>query len=249
MVLRAAVILGILSVFPSSLIAQFCVTIQDRPDGGCLETGCSIVCAEPNARIERGGLMPGFFSDYQNGKTVVVGVLPGSPAFQAGIRAGDEFEAVDSKTIPGSGASAWQDAQPHVVRIKRGASIFAKKFGAVSVGVILSHLPVWTDPVKAVSFPSSDQSFVVRPFMTGVLVREDGTGFAVGTVLRGSPADRAGIKPGDRLETSRSVSAYSLEYSNERRFVTVRLRRARTEKILTLSFLSLSEVLDAVAAK
>src|ERR1700733_10739523 len=93
-------LLGMLMTFWSS--AAFgveCMTLTDRPNGSCFETGCTIFCAL-SAKPESARLSPGFFTEYKDGKLVISGVLPNSPAATAGLQSGDTLLEVDHHVLP-----------------------------------------------------------------------------------------------------------------------------------------------------
>ena len=241
--------LGILVVTSSWLaVAQNCVTITDRPNGGCLETGCEIVCALPNARTEAKKVMPGFFVEQKGGRIIISGVLPNSPAAIAGIKKGDELLGIDNLHIPFDNIdSDWQEARWHAVRLRRGTAIFTEDIRSESVQNILADLRALSNPIHLASFSKEQNSFKVAPFLSGMLVRPDGTEFVVTAVLVNSPAERAGIKPGDRLLRNDGETASSLQYSNERRTLKLSRGRNASNRQVSVRFASLPELLQSAA--
>lgn len=242
--------LGILVVTSSwPAAAQNCVTITDRPNGGCLETGCEIVCALPSARNEANKAMPGFFVEQENGRILVSGVLPNSPAAFAGVKRGDELLGIDNLHIPFDNVdSDWQQAGWHVVRFRRGTDIFSERIKTESVQNILVDLPVLSNPIHLASFSKEQNSFKVAPFLSGMLVRADASEFVVIAVLLNSPADRAGIKPGDHLLHNDGQTAISLQYSKERRTLKLLLGTNAGNRQVSVRFASLPELLQSAAA-
>jgi predicted metalloprotease with PDZ domain len=238
-------ILVVTSSWPG--VAQNCVTITDRPNGGCLETGCEIVCALPSARTEAKKFMPGFFVEQKAGRIIVSGVLPNSPAAIAGIKKGDELLGIDNSHIPFDNVdSDWQEAGWHTVRFRRGKAIFTEGIRTESVQNILADLPALSNPIHLASFSREQNSFKIAPFLSGMLVRADGAEFVVAAVLMNSPAERAGIKPGDRLRANDGETATSLQYSNERRSLKLSLGTNGRRQI-SLRFASLPELLQSAA--
>jgi predicted metalloprotease with PDZ domain len=247
----SALALGLLiAISPSVALAQYCVTLNDRPNGGCLETGCELYCALPSARGQSAKLMPGFFVEQKDGRVLVTGVLPNSPAAIAGVRVGDELLEVDSLHVPfDSVAPDWQRGRWHTIQVKRGSVSFTERINSESVQSLVSALPVISNPIKPVSFPSSETSFRVTPFLSGMLVRANRDEFVVEAVLLHSPADRAGVRPGDRLLRINGETVSFLEYSNERRTLNLTLRGHKATKQLSVRFASLPELLESAAAE
>jgi predicted metalloprotease with PDZ domain len=211
-------VLGILIAISAPMaLSQHCVQFNDRPNGGCFETGCEIYCALANKTIES-RLMPGFFTEPKAGGIVVTGVLPSSPASVAGVQVGDVLLGIDGLAVPFDGIdSAWQEGERHTIRLKRGSLLLTERIETKTVQRILSQLPAMSNPVKLASFSFEQPPFSAEPFLSGMLVHRDGDEFAVDTVLRNSPAERAGIRPGDHLTGIKGeADAFFLQYSNER---------------------------------
>jgi predicted metalloprotease with PDZ domain len=243
--------LGILlAISSSTVLAQSnCRTLDDHPFGSCLETGCAVFCPLPSKKIESARLMPGFFIEYKAGRMVVTGVLPNSPASIAGVQVGDELLEVDNLPVPfDSIAADWQEGWWHTIRLRRGSIVLTKRMKMKSVQSILSQLPVLSSPIKPASFSSERNSFSVEPFLSGMLVHGDGDEFVVDTVLRNSPAERAGIRPGERFMGTKGEEESFLQYSNERRTLTLTLQGHGKNKVVSIRFASLPELLESAAA-
>jgi predicted metalloprotease with PDZ domain len=240
-------VLGCLLAFAPVAFAESCVTLNDRPNGGCFETGCEFFCAHAT-RTQATSLMPGFFTEYEGGKMVISGVLPNSPAYVAGIRIGDVVLRIDDRPVPFDDVSSvWQKSRSHTVELRRGSYSFLKQIQTRSIQSILSGLPVLSNPLRTVSFAGGDTSFKAEPFLSGMLVHTDGAMFAVDAVLKHSPADSAGIRPGDRLVGAEDTTVSSLQYSNERTDLTLTLRRRGKEERVPIRFAPLPEFLELAA--
>lgn len=247
---RALALGMLIALSPSVVFAQYCVTLNDRPNGGCLETGCELYCALPSARTQSAKLMPGFFVEQKDGKVLVTGVLPNSPAAIVGVRIGDELLQVDNLHVPFDDvAPDWQRGRWHTIRMRRGSVLFTERIKSESVQSLVSALPALSNPIKPVSFPSNETSFRVAPFLSGMLVRANEDEFVVEAVLLHSPADRAGLRPGDRVIRINGETVSSLEYSSERRTMTVTLRGHKANRRLSLRFASLPELFESAAAE
>lgn len=228
-------------------LAQFCVTLNDRPNGGCWETGCEFFCAHAT-RAQTSSLMPGFFTEYEAGKMVISGVLPNSPAYLAGIRIGDVLLRIDDRAVPfGDVNSVWQESRSHTIELRRGSFSFVKEIRTRSLQSILAGLPVLSNPLKTVSFSEETTTFQPEPYLSGMLVRRDGAMFTVDAVLRHSPAESAGIRPGDRIIAPKDTTISSLQYSNDRTVLTLTVQSRGEGERVAIQFAALPELLELAA--
>ncbi|SRR5579884_524990 len=227
--------------------AQICVTLNDRPNGGCFETGCPEFCAlAPQNEISR--QMPGFLSEYQAGKLVVTGVLPDSPASLAGFQVGDVLLQIDHQHVPLSDTnSLWQERRSHEVELRRGSQVLVKQLRTKSVQSLLASLPTLTNPFKPASLATASASFEPWPFLSGMLVHRDAAAFVVDSVLQNSPAERCGIRPADRILLTDGVTRSNLQYSKERATLTLTLRRKTSDERVSVRFASLPEIFELAA--
>jgi len=240
-------LLGCLVAFVAPIaLAQFCVTLNDRPNGGCWETGCEFYCANAT-RAQTTSLMPGFFTEYEAGKMVISGVLPNSPAYLAGLRIGDVLLRIDDRAVPFADInSVWQESRSHTIELRRGSFSFVKQIRTRNLQSILAGLPVLSNPVKTVSF-SEETTFKAEPYLSGMLVRRDGAFFTVDAVLRHSPAESAGIRPGDRFVATKDTTVSSLQYSNDRAVLTLKLQSRGKDERVAIRFAALPELLELAA--
>lgn len=248
--IRSIVLVMLAALCSSTAFAQNrCHTLNDNPLGVCVDSGCESLCPVSSPPIES-RLMAGFFTQQTDGKIIVTGVLPNSPAAIAGVEVGDHLLRVDNFALPfDGGAPDWQDGQWHMIELRRGSLFLRKQIKMKSVQTIVSQLPVLSDPIKNASFPPAQVSFIAAPFISGMLVHNDGSQFVVDTILQGSPAESAGIRPGDHLMKGEGDAASLLEYSNERRTLRLSLRGYDRGKEVTVRFASLSELLDGAAMR
>jgi len=247
MIPRKTLPLVLLFAISSPVVFAQCFRVNDTINGNYAETGCIDFCALPS-RIEATNLMPGFFTAYEDGKATISGVLPNSPASGVGLRVGDELLEVDNQAVPFvNDASVWQQGQWHTIKFRRGSLVLSKTIKTETVQEIVAGLPAMSNPLKPASFSLKTTSFKPEPFLSGMLVHREGAEFVVDSVLRSSPAEGVGIKPGDRLSGTEAAPS-SLQYSNERTELQLTLQsRPGRGKHVTVRFASLAELLDSTA--
>lgn len=191
---------------------------------------------------------PGFFTEYKRGNLVISGVLPNSPAAMAGLQSGDTLLEVDHHALPFADIKpVWQEDEWHTIQLKRGSALLTEKIKPQTMQSILSRLPVVSSPLKPVSFPVKARSFEIQPFLSGMLLDRSNSNLVVDAVLRGSPAYRAGVRPGDFIVGTKTDNTDFLQYSSERKTVSFVLRRAGKDSPVTLRFVSFPELLESVA--
>ncbi len=109
--------------------------------------------------------------------TVVGTVAPGSPAWEAGLRPGDRIEAVDGKSV-----HTWS-ALHQMLAVREQPRLAVQRPDGSRATISVETSP--------------DERFEGMRVLAGV---GEGTLCRVGVVTRGSPADQAGLKPGDILK-------------------------------------------------
>jgi S1-C subfamily serine protease len=146
-------------------------------------------------------------------EAVVTEVVPGSPAQQAGLQAGDIVLAVDDAAVPGREAliARIRQAAPGdrvQLRVRRAGEeiLLAVRLGErPSESAVAETVPP-APSAKAgrPGVPGGEAAAVrvaaaARPPYLGVAVAEADGGIAVERVLAGSPAAAVGLAAGDRL--------------------------------------------------
>ena len=140
-----------------------------------------------------------------DGRSVVVAVLPGSPAERAGLAEGDLITAIDGAPV-GSAAElraaieAIAEGAAYTLTIDRGgaARTLEVEREAASAGntwraELLRSIALVLMLQEAPGGPD------VPPSLLGELVEETPEGLLVYAVFPGSPADSGGVRPGDLL--------------------------------------------------
>ena len=140
-----------------------------------------------------------------DGRSVVVAVLPGSPAERAGLAEGDLITAIDGAPV-GSAAElraaieAIAEGAAYKLTIDRGGAsrMLEVEREAASAGntwraELLRSIALVLMLQEAPGGPD------VPPSLLGEMVEETPSGLLVFAVFPGSPADSGGVRPGDLL--------------------------------------------------
>ena len=137
------------------------------------------------------------------GQTVTSGIVSALGRSQLGINTFENFIQTDAAINPGNSGGALIDAQGNLVGIN--SAIYSRSGGSMGIGFAI---PVST--AKMVLEQIIKTGSVTRGWI-GVEVQEitsalaeslklpDAKGAIIAGVLRGGPADKAGVKPGDVL--------------------------------------------------
>ncbi len=139
------------------------------------------------------------------GQTVTMGIVSALGRNHLGINTFENFIQTDAAINPGNSGGALIDANGHLLGIN--TAIYSRSGGSLGIGFAI---PVTT--VKSVMDSIIRTGHVVRGWIgvepqdiTPELAESFGlsqkTGAIIAGVLRGGPADRAGIRPGDILVT------------------------------------------------
>ncbi len=137
------------------------------------------------------------------GQTVTMGIVSALGRSHLGINTFENFIQTDAAINPGNSGGALVDAQGNLIGIN--TAIYSRSGGSLGIG---SAIPVST--AKSIMEQIIQSGTVTRGWI-GVEAQEitselaesfglpDAEGALIAGVLRGSPADGAGIKPGDIL--------------------------------------------------
>ena len=198
-------VLGLVSGFwaqnISAQISGGCFFIgNDSPGSSCDSTSS---CAS-TAAIHRGSLdplMPGFFLPL-SGRSVVASVIPGSPAAGAGVAPGDEIASVDGRPpylLCALEENPWQVPGQHILAVRRGGAVIQLHLTPEPLSKILASAVNRAPFAPTAAAPGKQAVVPTDPFVSGVIGSIDREGVFAEGVLRESPADRAGIRAGDRI--------------------------------------------------
>lgn len=211
-------------------------------------------------------LHPGFSTIQANGETVVVAVIPGSPARQAGILPNDVIERVNGKRYDIAFCDAHQgwESSPGSRKtrllIRRNGSERELTIRLVSVASLLSanwavsRQDIFSKSVSLVS--AARPKRITGTFIVGLRVAMIGDAPIVLAVLRGSPADRADIEPGDKIlsanrtdaATMGTLNASLLTSGDHPYTIEVQVQRGVSVRHIRLESLGISEILRDLGA-
>lgn len=153
---------------------------------------------------------------WQDQKPVVGWVDPSSPAAEAGIKAGDEVMAVDGKAI-----KRWRDLEMVTISSPNRVLLVQLRRGSENLAVTLKP--------KSVSRYALGWAGLAPPIPAEVQ-----------RVMPGSPAEAAGLLPGDRIV---AVDGHPVEHF----FDVVRLVGERAEKEISLQVMRGGELVTLAA--
>ncbi|MDH3669977.1 MAG: Do family serine endopeptidase [Gammaproteobacteria bacterium] len=156
-------------------------------------------------RIEIGDVVLAIGNPFGVGQTVTMGIVSATGRSGLGINTFENFIQTDAAINPGNSGGALIDAAGNLVGIN--TAIFSKTGGSQGIGFAIP-----ANLAKQVMQQIIEQGAVVRgwigvdvqdlnPELAAALRLDVDKGVLIAGVLRGGPADKAGIHPGDVLLT------------------------------------------------
>jgi Do/DeqQ family serine protease len=176
---------------PESDLAVLEIDLPDLPQ---------IVVGSSEA-LRVGDIVLAIGNPYGVGQTVTMGIVSATGRSQLGISTFENFIQTDAAINPGNSGGALVNANGELVGIN--TAIFSRTGGSQGIGFAIP-----TDLGQAILQQIVDHGRVVRGWL-GVEIQEmtpdlaesfgldSATGIIIAGVLRGGPADRGGIEPGD----------------------------------------------------
>ena len=159
-----------------------------------------------DATAQVGAVVLAIGNPFGVGQTVTMGIISALGRSHLGINTFENFIQTDAAINPGNSGGALIDAQGNLLGIN--TAIYSQSGGSLGIGFaipgssakkimdeILLHGQVtrgWIGVEAQEITPELAESFGLRPDTNGALISG---------VLRGSPADRAGLRPGDILQS------------------------------------------------
>ena len=206
---------NLLSPELTAQVTQLLLDAMSDPDSALFTGSIDALPPEVLAVLDAIGadLLLGVVRVEIDGRSVVVAVLPGSPAERAGLAEGDLITAIDG-TPAGNAAElratieAIAEGAAYTLTIDRGGAARsievereaasagnawrAELLRSIALVLVLQEAPGGPD---------------VPPSLLGEMVEETPNGLLVFAVFPGSPADSGGVRPGDLLV---SIDGHSL---------------------------------------
>jgi S1-C subfamily serine protease len=251
-------------------LAQGCVdcfACVDKCCGRCfcncaLDRCCSCCGAAPYSHAYLDGLHPGIVTGFDKGRFVVAGIIAGSPAETAGARVGDEILLINGMR-PGTATcsvSAWSIEGSDKTRLvlKRADHEVDVTIHLVSVRQLFRRAWFSTQgqgQVLAANMPTPEVGEQLGPFTLGIRWKQEREFLLVTDVLRGSPADTAGILLGDHISAVDSRAFVrqmdtllsAAVHADGPLELNLRLQRGTSSKVVTLRAVGLSTIVRNLA--
>ncbi|HEY6307463.1 MAG TPA: PDZ domain-containing protein [Candidatus Angelobacter sp.] len=185
-------------------------------------------------------MLPGFTTTQVNGKMLVTGILPNSPAVAAGLRLGDRLLRVDEHDAPlcADAAAVWQSGRTLRIEIERnGEKLLVLLLPERKEAVLLASLQ------QPLNVSNSRLLLPTSPYFSGMSVMVRRGKMFVSGILPGSNADISGIAAGDELITI-SDSTSIVNGSDHRVVLDLRVRHGGVVRSMKIRMTSFSEWLD-----
>lgn len=169
------------------------------------------ICTRPLRGAYLDAQYPGLFTSQQSGHLVVSGVIPSSPADVAGIKPGDELLSVESSKGDSCNSGGWEsdsgDGEAHLTLTREGR-VWSATLRLAAVRSLLNLRRSQIPPSRVtLARRTNPQAAITGPFTSGLSIERRRGRVLVASVLPGSPADRAGLSPGDVLLSLNGVPA------------------------------------------
>lgn len=209
-------------------------------------------------------LHPGFTTRFTEGRVEVSTVVPGTAAERVGIRPGDELVLINGRSpsdLP-CGGHTWESEGSRsisVITLRRAGLQFEQNLELVSVRTMLASLMRQRPGFRTTalsSTPGLKPSDFPGPYTAGLHAVRKGSRVLVTAVLRGSPAEFAGVSPGDYLaqlggtparELTRKVLSTLWSDYQEARFVLT-IRTSGTKKVIAIHSQGLTSILRSLGS-
>jgi serine protease DegQ len=138
------------------------------------------------------------------GQTVTMGIVSALGRSHLGINTFENFIQTDAPINPGNSGGALVDSQGNLIGIN--SAIYSRSGGSLGIGFAIPVSTVRNVMEQIIQTGSVTRGWVgveaqeITPELAESFGLREGEGALIAGVLRGSPADQAGIKPGDVLQ-------------------------------------------------
>jgi Do/DeqQ family serine protease len=162
----------------------------------------SIVFGRPEAsRV--GDVVLAIGNPFGVGQTVTMGIVSALGRSQLGINTFENFIQTDAAINPGNSGGALVDAQGNLIGIN--TAIYSRSGGSLGIGFAIPANMAKTIMEQIIATGTVTRGWIgveiqeITPELAESFKLPKGQGAIIAGVMRGGPADKAGIKPGDVL--------------------------------------------------
>jgi Do/DeqQ family serine protease len=159
----------------------------------------------PAESLRIGDVVLAIGNPFNVGQTVTSGIVSALGRTHLGINAFENFIQTDAAINPGNSGGALVDSNGHLVGIN--TAIYSQSGGSMGIGFAIPvslARNVMEQIIKTGTVTRGWIGVEVQDMTTELAESfgvKDGQGALIAGVMRGSPADKAGVKPGDVLLT------------------------------------------------
>ncbi len=162
----------------------------------------SIVFGRPEAsRV--GDVVLAIGNPFGVGQTVTMGIVSALGRSQLGINTFENFIQTDAAINPGNSGGALVDTQGNLIGIN--TAIYSRSGGSLGIGFAIPANMAKTIMEQIIATGSVTRGWIgveiqeITPELAESFKLPKGQGAIIAGVMRGGPADKAGVKPGDVL--------------------------------------------------
>jgi len=157
----------------------------------------------PSVPLRVGDVVLAIGNPFGVGQTVTMGIVSGTGRNQLGINTFENFIQTDAAINPGNSGGALINARGELVGIN--TAIFSKSGGSQGIGfaipssLAMAVIQQITNNGRVIRGWLGVEAQDVSAELAAAFELEEGQGVLIGGVLRGGPADLAGLRPGDLI--------------------------------------------------
>ena len=146
-----------------------------------------VIAFAPADNLQVGDVVLAIGNPFGVGQTVTSGIVSALGRTHLGINTFENFIQTDAAINPGNSGGALVDSNGNLIGIN--TAIYSQSGGSMGIGFAIPVTRGWIGVEIQEITPELAESFRLP----------NGSGALIAGVMRGSPADKAGIKPGDVL--------------------------------------------------
>ena len=156
------------------------------------------------ASVQVGDAVLAIGNPFGVGQTVTMGIVSALGRSHLGINTFENFIQTDAPINPGNSGGALVDSQGNLIGIN--TAIYSRTGGSLGIGFAIPVSTVRNVMEQIIASGSVTRGWIgveaqeISPELAESFALTNSEGALIAGVLRGSPADQAGIKPGDVLQ-------------------------------------------------